>query len=53
MATTISSRVFRTRPALDNLVCYNSRIVLVGEAAHPVLVRRSHTRSLLLILSQK
>jgi salicylate hydroxylase len=37
MSSTISSRVFRTRPALDSLVCYHSRIVLVGEAAHPLL----------------
>jgi len=37
LATSISSRVFRTRPALDSLVCYHSRIVLVGEAAHPLL----------------
>lgn len=50
MATNVSSRIFRTRPALDSLVCYYSRIVLVGEAAHPLLVRHSIT-SLLLILS--
>ena len=40
MATSIGSRVFRSRPALDGLVCENSRIVLVGEAAHPILVRQ-------------
>ena len=42
MATSVSSRVFRARPALDSLVCDHSRIVLVGEAAHPILVRNSH-----------
>ena len=42
MATSVSSRVFRARPALDSLVCDHSRIALVGEAAHPILVRNSH-----------
>lgn len=34
----VSSRVLVHRPCLDDLVCDNSRIVLVGDAAHPILV---------------
>ncbi|KAH9474456.1 FAD-dependent monooxygenase OpS4 [Psilocybe cubensis] len=33
----VSSRVLVQRPCIDDLVCENSRIVLVGDAAHPIL----------------
>lgn len=34
----VTSRVLISRPALDDLVCENSKIALVGDAAHPILV---------------
>ncbi|KAF8901152.1 hypothetical protein CPB84DRAFT_1729902 [Gymnopilus junonius] len=45
-ATTISSRVVFSRSSVDNLICENSRIVLVGEAAHPVLPGVHHSQAL-------
>ncbi|KAF8816429.1 FAD/NAD(P)-binding domain-containing protein [Phlegmacium glaucopus] len=46
MATSVFSRVFRARPLLDSFVCDHSRIVLVGEAAHPLLPLGHHSTSL-------
>ncbi|KAH9474459.1 FAD-dependent monooxygenase OpS4 [Psilocybe cubensis] len=37
LAESVSSRVFMGRPVLNELVCVNSKIVLVGDAAHPIL----------------
>ncbi|KAF8154612.1 hypothetical protein B0H34DRAFT_783758 [Crassisporium funariophilum] len=47
-ATVVSSRVFMTRPSLESLVCEQSRIVLVGEAAHPLLPGGHHCTALAL-----
>ncbi|KAH9474458.1 FAD-dependent monooxygenase OpS4 [Psilocybe cubensis] len=37
LAGSVSSRIFVRKPMLDELVCTNSRVVLVGDAAHPIL----------------
>ncbi|KJA12834.1 hypothetical protein HYPSUDRAFT_60210 [Hypholoma sublateritium FD-334 SS-4] len=37
---TISARVVTNRPVAEDLVCRDSRIVLVGDAAHPLLPAR-------------
>ncbi|PPQ79021.1 hypothetical protein CVT25_002330 [Psilocybe cyanescens] len=38
----VTSRVLISRPALDDLVCENSKIALVGDAAHPILPASNH-----------
>ncbi|PPR07886.1 hypothetical protein CVT24_005623 [Panaeolus cyanescens] len=48
LANSFSSRVFITRPCLETLVCDSSRLVLVGEAAHPLLPGGHHCTSLAL-----
>lgn len=39
LAKSVSSKVFVARSILDDLVCANSKVVLVGDAAHPISVR--------------
>ncbi|KAH9474457.1 hypothetical protein JR316_0012916 [Psilocybe cubensis] len=38
----VTSRALISRPPLEDLVCENSRIALVGDAAHPMLFGSNH-----------
>ncbi|KAF5310151.1 hypothetical protein D9619_010399 [Psilocybe cf. subviscida] len=46
LTTENSSRLYRNKPPLESLVCDYSRIVLVGEAARPVLPGGNHNTAL-------
>ncbi|KAF9483292.1 FAD/NAD(P)-binding domain-containing protein [Pholiota conissans] len=48
LVKTVSARIIVTRPAPDDLVCGDSRIVLVGEAAHPLLPGANHRTSMVI-----
>ncbi|KAF8184713.1 hypothetical protein BJ912DRAFT_1117777 [Pholiota molesta] len=48
LATSVSSRIFVRRPVPEDFVCANSRVVLVGESAHPMLPASNHGVALIL-----
>ncbi|KAF8153369.1 hypothetical protein B0H34DRAFT_800578 [Crassisporium funariophilum] len=48
LAKSISSRTFVTRSAPEDLVSNSSRMVLVGEAAHPILPGSNHGTALVI-----
>ncbi|KAF8193057.1 hypothetical protein BJ912DRAFT_254386 [Pholiota molesta] len=48
LVKTVSARIIVTRPAPSDLVCDDSRIVLIGEAAHPLLPGANHRTSLVI-----
>ncbi|KJA14425.1 hypothetical protein HYPSUDRAFT_208698 [Hypholoma sublateritium FD-334 SS-4] len=48
LATTVASRAFVRRPMPEDFVSANSRAVLVGEAAHPMLPASNHGFALVL-----
>ncbi|PPQ88184.1 hypothetical protein CVT25_005149 [Psilocybe cyanescens] len=45
-ATSVYSRIIHTKSSVDSLVCENSRIVLVGDAAHPIPHGANHCQAL-------
>ncbi|KAG6831553.1 hypothetical protein H0H92_009472 [Tricholoma furcatifolium] len=46
MARNIKPHIFVNRPLLDSFVCDRARLVLVGEAAHPLLPSGQHNTAL-------
>ncbi|KAF9044416.1 hypothetical protein BJ165DRAFT_1528959 [Panaeolus papilionaceus] len=48
LADTFSSRVYIARPCLETLVCDSSKLLLVGQAAHPLLPGGHHNSALAL-----
>ncbi|KAF9483291.1 FAD/NAD(P)-binding domain-containing protein [Pholiota conissans] len=48
LATSVSSRIYVRRPVPEDFVCANSRVVLVGESAHPMLPASNHGVALIL-----
>ncbi|KAF8957907.1 hypothetical protein BDZ97DRAFT_1924162 [Flammula alnicola] len=48
LATSLSSRIYVRRPPPEDFVCNNSRVVLTGESAHPMLPASNHGVALVL-----
>ncbi|KAF8965779.1 hypothetical protein BDZ97DRAFT_755760 [Flammula alnicola] len=46
LVKTVSARIVMTRPVPEDLVCDQSKIVLIGEAAHPLLPGGNHCTAL-------
>ncbi|KAJ2911626.1 hypothetical protein MD484_g8788, partial [Candolleomyces efflorescens] len=46
LAKNVAGRVYHTQATVDSIVCENSRIVLVGEAGHPLVPGSRHSTSL-------